>query len=789
MNADLVLDYGRSRGELAAFGQYVSNQGPLIRQNKLGGNEINGLQVRGGTLSTDSVWDDTDIVHVMVDDQIYVPDLHTFGGLRLESKPNESLVVKLSGDAGFVSTGRPLDIDDRVGGMLHVVGTPGFPVIFTSLADDSAGAGFDPQGLPQMDTNGNGASVGSAGDWNGLLIDQYSHDRNVDIITELESPQAVAPGPNATAGSAQTLGTLATSEKTGDESLRLGFAVEGVINSPNDLDVYQFFAKGGTEVWIDIDRTSHALDTVVELIDVNGNILAQSDDSFTETSGATNLFVDINTYPMTNRVNVLQKSDYYQRNLVSGTPKDHFSTNVRDAGMRVVLHGSSTTTNKYFVRVRSSNIDRTAGGNPADLQDLAKVNDGLTSGSYQLNIRLRETDEFPGSTIRFADVRYADTGIEVRGMPLHSPLGGEATEISGNNDSPGAGQDLGNLLSADRATLGVAGQSSGSGDIDFYQFDVLFDSIQQGPNGPPVSTVFDIDYADGFGRPDLILSVFDGNGRLVLMGNDSNIADDQGGPNLGTDSKDLSRGSGGLLDPYIGSALLPTGSYSVAVSTAAQIPAQAQQYQLHNPANTSVRLEPVTSVERLAEDRIGSSGGSGVFGADALPLLFDAPGSTTSPANALDWHLGDVALYITSGSTLTVLDPFTGAIVGTFTNSNTGTRAHSDLAMRQDGKLFSFSTPVGVTRNDGNSGNFLQFDLGTGNATSIGDDGIATFQDDTNAANLPNDIAANVGYQFEALAFRPDGSDNRLFAIGNRFGNSNNVGYTRNVLYRFNQNT
>ncbi|MCA9211010.1 MAG: hypothetical protein KDA55_21775, partial [Planctomycetales bacterium] len=38
MNADLVLDYGRSRGELAAFGQYVSNQGPLIRQNKLGGN-------------------------------------------------------------------------------------------------------------------------------------------------------------------------------------------------------------------------------------------------------------------------------------------------------------------------------------------------------------------------------------------------------------------------------------------------------------------------------------------------------------------------------------------------------------------------------------------------------------------------------------------------------------------------------------------------------------------------------------------------------------------------------
>ena len=89
--------------------------------------------VRGGTLTTESVWDDTDIVHVLLD-AVNVPDFHTFGGLRLESSPTESLVVKASGaTAGFTATGRPLEIDDRIGGIVQVLGQPGFPVVLTSL--------------------------------------------------------------------------------------------------------------------------------------------------------------------------------------------------------------------------------------------------------------------------------------------------------------------------------------------------------------------------------------------------------------------------------------------------------------------------------------------------------------------------------------------------------------------------------------------------------------------------------------------------------------------------------
>ncbi|OHB78686.1 MAG: hypothetical protein A2W31_00905, partial [Planctomycetes bacterium RBG_16_64_10] len=116
LNHFFVVDQGRSTGPVDLITQFGDNQGPLIRNNHLDNNRLNGMVVRGGPLTTQGVWDDTDIVHVVLD-EIFVPDFHTFGGLRLESSPTESLVVKLSGlRAGFTSTGRPLDIDDRIGG-------------------------------------------------------------------------------------------------------------------------------------------------------------------------------------------------------------------------------------------------------------------------------------------------------------------------------------------------------------------------------------------------------------------------------------------------------------------------------------------------------------------------------------------------------------------------------------------------------------------------------------------------------------------------------------------------
>ena len=104
------------------------------------------MVVRGETLTTDCVWDDTDIVHVLLN-EIVVPNFHTYGGLRLQSSPTESLVVKLLGDnAGFTALGTPVEIDDRIGGTLQIVGMPGYPVVLTSLADDTVGAGLDPWG-------------------------------------------------------------------------------------------------------------------------------------------------------------------------------------------------------------------------------------------------------------------------------------------------------------------------------------------------------------------------------------------------------------------------------------------------------------------------------------------------------------------------------------------------------------------------------------------------------------------------------------------------------------------
>ena len=122
--------------------------------------------VRGGQLATLGVMDDVDIVHV-VRDAIEVPNKHIFGGLRLESDARGSLIVKFESaeneNAGLVIGGSLLsgddefrDISDRIGGSLQLLGHPDFPVVLTTLADDTVGAGFTLDGRAQRDTNGDG---------------------------------------------------------------------------------------------------------------------------------------------------------------------------------------------------------------------------------------------------------------------------------------------------------------------------------------------------------------------------------------------------------------------------------------------------------------------------------------------------------------------------------------------------------------------------------------------------------------------------------------------------------
>ncbi|MBI2477765.1 MAG: pre-peptidase C-terminal domain-containing protein, partial [Planctomycetia bacterium] len=385
LNSVELADYGRATGGVDAFSELADNFGPLVRLNRLdnvtSNSALNGLEVRAEQLTTESIWDDTDIVHILRGN-IRIDNQHTFNGLKLQSSNDESLVVKLAnptvGTAGFTVDGTLLDIDDRIGGTLHILGTIGHPVILTSLADDTVGAGFTPYGRVLSDTNNNGsASTPAPGDWHSISLQEYSNDRNVALVREAENPLTDGNDENATV--AQLLGDLAQDFKNGNEVQRLGFEVRGFVspNDPTDVDLYSFKGAAGTEVWIDIDRASPALDVVVELLDGTQTVLARAVNSTTAPTGSA------------------APGDMFANPLLGG---DFYSQNVSDPGMRLVLPGTLGTTPTYFVRVRS---------NPQPDNLITDLDGGLTAGKYQLQIRMRQVDEFPGSASQYADIRYA----------------------------------------------------------------------------------------------------------------------------------------------------------------------------------------------------------------------------------------------------------------------------------------------------------------------------------------------------------------------------------------------
>ncbi|GIX00191.1 MAG: hypothetical protein KatS3mg111_3523 [Pirellulaceae bacterium] len=627
---DLQGDPGRQTGAADRHDQYHTNRGPLLRDNRLENNGLNGLKIRGGAiLTTASVWDDTDIVHV-VTNEIFTSNLEHEGGLRLQSAPNESLVVKFAGygsnfnrylGAGLSAIGDLSTGPDRVGGTIHILGQPGFPVILTSLKDDTVGAGLKPDGTPQTDTNNDGiGSIPQPGDWRGILLDQFSNDRNVAITLELESPNAAAPGQNATTSNSQFLGDLAGDVKESSEALRLGFTVEGTLSAPGDVDVYSFTGVAGTMVWLDIDATDPSSDLVLEMLDPNGRLLARSVNSTVEADNPSSLFVS--NLISANAVNPLPERIGQVRRTASGAVKEDGTTNPRDPGFRVVLPGAAGSRSTYFFRVRSAGRDIT---DPAG---------GLSDGSYMVQVRLREEQEFAGSTVSYADIRYAMNGIRVVGLPGTSPLMGEiAEDESAGNAFPGSGQTyanndsaqglspvgplfgtpferqtgarpqyIGNILETALGGISVAGTISSTQDVDFYRLDISQEDVINSVGGM-VPIVIDVDYADGFNRADTSINIFqeessttffgESQYRLIYSGDGSNIAEDQARPLAGTDQHDLSRGSAGTKDPYIGPIALAPGTYLIAVSSAAYQP----RAKLLNP----VRTEPINSIRRIVD--------------------------------------------------------------------------------------------------------------------------------------------------------------------------------------------
>ena len=195
----------------------------------------------------------------------------------------------------------------------------------------------------------------------------------------------------------------------------------------------------------------------------------------------------------------------------------------------------------------------------------------------------------------------------------------------------------------------MAAQLNGDNDVDFYQFEIVYDSVQGAGIYNPflhLSTIFDLDYSDQFGRSDASMYVFDEDFNLVLSSSgvsgtsNSNIAEDQPKPLDGADVDDLSRGSAGTLDPYIGTQSLPQGVYYLAVTNANRMPVELEQYVEANPSNPLIRLEPINSIVRIAEDRIDVQGGSNIADGPVVPELID------NSDGVVPFTLSDVTLFV-----------------------------------------------------------------------------------------------------------------------------------------------
>lgn len=780
LDAFLREDTGRQTGSIDLRTIPPGNEGPVVRGNRLADNDVNGMAVRGATLQSEVVFDDTDIVHVVVQD-IVSTNFHTYNGLRLESSPDESLVVKLGQGATLLATGETLEITDRIGGRLQVLGTPGNPVILTSLFDTTVGAGFTPAGQWQTRTV-NAPLLPNPGDWQGIVLDPYSHDRNVDTITEFEGALSGDGDTNAVVGAHQALGELAPNQLSGDENRRLGFTVHGSIAANADRDVYSFDGTAGTMVWIDIDRTDLGLDTVLELLDGNGNVLALSDDSRDESISGQLTYVNprdigggdlIGLDP--NHALPMPLDPDGKSNRAGGGSHDLYSTNGGDSAMRVELPGTTGTVRTYYVRVRSSNS--------SDLSDpmqiVTSVTDGQTSGSYQLQIRLQETDEIAGTTVRYADIRYATNGIEAIGLPSHSPLAGEVI-------NPGGGAfntvELGSLGNTDRAAISVASvgfisDQVTSTTVDSYRFTVSRDDLQNLPgaigaaaNDHKVSTVIDVDYADGIQRPNTAAYLYH-DGKLVAVGTDSNISDDRVTPQIPNQlakQDKLSTGSFGPQDAFIGPLELSTiGTYEVVVTNNMLAPTNLLQFTASDAEDKLVRLEPLDSTVRIADDRFDGTDNSKLPDAGQGPVTiqvaFEDDGS-----NIVPWHIGDVPLVaLTNDKRLSIFNPLTGRheaiIVDDYEKTATPTKIGA-MAVSRRGDVIAIQ--------QGKRDDALVGTVDTqGNLVPVGATGISTYVtvaddgefEDVQEAELSD---ATPGLQFTSLTFYNDSNSQQRFLYG-----------------------
>ena len=112
-------------------------------------------------------------------------------------------------------------------------------------------------------------------------------------------------------------------------------------------------------------------------------------------------------------------------------------------------------------------------------------------------------------------------------------------------------------------------------------------------------------------------------------------------------------GTVGSLTPFLGPVTIPEGTYFIAVSSNSQVPVVLNQYSESETVAPLMRLEPLDSIGRVAEDHVmepilSFTDLEAPYEAPDQPLLFGVleEEEVILVNNIVPFHLGDMTLLI-----------------------------------------------------------------------------------------------------------------------------------------------
>jgi len=143
-----VISNNRFSNNASSISTDVTSR-PALTSNTSSANGTNGLLVRGGTINSNTNWDQLDMVYRVAG------DITVASGATLTIAPG--MIIKFNSNVALF-----------VDGKLMAAGTASQPIYFTSYRDDSAGG----------DTNGDSSS-GESGDWNWIQFNAISDDASL----------------------------------------------------------------------------------------------------------------------------------------------------------------------------------------------------------------------------------------------------------------------------------------------------------------------------------------------------------------------------------------------------------------------------------------------------------------------------------------------------------------------------------------------------------------------------------------------------------------------------------